>query len=367
MQYSNYCDSYNEAPKFVDLFCGAGGLSLGFVQAGGIPIAAVDNDKDSIMTYKNMFGCCHEVQCTNIQEWDVAHLRGQVEAVIGGPPCQGFSLARGERFVDDPRNGLYKYFVKSVNSLSPQWFVMENVPGIISIGGGIILEQIYQDFSEIGYSLTHRVINMAEYGVPQTRKRTIFVGNRLNKEFIWPKPRYVPMKDGESFDADKHFRTVEMAVGDLPWPAGNYFSHRANSQMRGPRNREVRTQPAFTLRVRGDEFAFCEFPAVGAFSPAECPEMELSYTDCQNELQETLRELPPTWVHDYVPVRKTSKDRQSLSGTRRLSTREQARLQTFPDWFEFVGTRVSQSRQIGNAVPPLFTRQVFSQLIAALE
>jgi DNA (cytosine-5)-methyltransferase 1 len=366
MEFSKYSDEYASAPKCIDLFCGAGGLSLGFTQAGGIPIAALDSDKDSIETYSKMFGICKDVQCVKIEEWKLKEQISDVDVIIGGPPCQGFSIARGTRFVDDPRNSLYKHFVKAVDKLKPKWIVMENVPGIISIGNGIVLQQIYQDFNEIGYDLTHKVINMAEYGVPQTRKRTIFVGNRLGKEFEWPKPRYKALRNNDTIWTEENFRTVDMAIGDLPWPKGKYFAHRANSQMRGPRNRDIHIQPAFTLRVRGDEFAICEEPAVGAFPPGLCPEMDLHYRPCQNDLQKTLREAPPEWINGYKmpPIKDISTD--NLVGTRRLDLREQARLQTFPDWFKFCGSKAAQGRQIGNAVPPLFARQLFIKIIEQL-
>ena len=231
----------------------------------------------------------------------------------------------------------------------------------------MILEQIYQDFEAIGYKLTHKVINMAEYGVPQARKRTIFVGNNLGKDFCWPQSEYIAMPKGSTEWNENHFRTVKMALNDLPWPMGNYFSHRANSKMRGPRNRDVNTQPAFTLRVRGDEFALCEFPASGAFSPGTCPEIELKYYPCENDFQKSMREHPPRWLKNYTaPALLHDDDREILHGTRRLSIREQARLQTFPDWFEFSGRPYSQSRQIGNAVPPLFARILFTEILQQL-
>ncbi len=352
----------------MDLFCGAGGLSLGCSQAGGIPIAALDSDADSIETYRKMFSVCKDVQCAKIEEWVMKADPNSIDIIIGGPPCQGFSLARGKRFVDDPRNSLYKYFVKTVKKVQPKWIVMENVPGIISIGNGSILKQIYQDFEEIGYKLTHKVINMAEYGVPQARKRTIFVGNNRGKEFIWPEPQYIPMKKGDNEWTEANFRTVNMAIGDLPWPKGNFFSHRANSQMRGPRNRDVNVQPAFTLRVRGDEFAFCEEPATGAFAPGDCPEIEMQYYPCENEFQQSMREKPPRWIKNYEMPKVVEKGQeQHLKGTRKLSLREQARLQTFPDWFEFSGKPYSQSRQIGNAVPPLFARVLFTKIMEQLD
>ncbi len=366
MLFSKYSTKYENAPTCIDLFCGAGGLSLGFAQAGGIPIAALDSDKDSIDTYRNMFGLCDDVQCTKIEEWKIKKDIKTVDVIIGGPPCQGFSTA-GHRFIDDPRNKLYKYFVKAVSELNPKWIIMENVPGIVTIGDGVVLKQIYEDFAEIGYQLTHKIINMADYGVPQARKRTIFVGNKLGKQFVWPEAKYYKLGNGEEYSADIHYRTVNMAVADLPWPKGNYFSHRANSQMRGPRNRDVMTQPAFTLRVRGDEFAFCENLAEGAFSPGECPEMELFYYPCENDFQKSMRETPPQWVKGYKkPKTINNKKTSQLTGTRKLSIREQARLQTFPDWFKFSGCKSSQSRQIGNAVPPLFARQLFAKLIEQL-
>jgi DNA (cytosine-5)-methyltransferase 1 len=208
---------------------------------------------------------------------------------------------------------------------------------------------------------------MADYGVPQARKRTIFVGNRMGKEFIWPEPSYVKLKKSDECWTDKNYRTVEMAVGDLPWPKGNYFSHRANSQMRGPRNRDVMEQPAFTLRVRGDEFAFCEKPATGAFPPGECPKRDMFYYPCKNDFQKTMREDPPKWIKNYKKPEVVNKEKTDyLVGTRKLAVREQARLQTFPDWFEFSGTPYSQGRQIGNAVPPLFARQLFANIISQL-
>lgn len=368
MIFSKYSNNYKNSPKFVDLFCGAGGLSLGCSQAGGIPVAALDSNEDSIETYKKMFSVCKDVQCTKIEEWVMKADPCSIDIIIGGPPCQGFSLARGKRFEDDPRNSLYKYFVNTVEKVQPKWIVMENVPGIISIGKGSILEQIYQDFEEIGYKLTHKIINMAEYGVPQARKRTIFVGNNMGKDFTWPEPQYIPMKKGESEWTEANFRTVNMAIGDLPWPKGNYFSHRANSQMRGPRNRDVNTQPAFTLRVRGDEFAFCEEPATGAFVPGDCPKLEMQYYPCENEFQQSMREKPPRWIKNYEMPKVVKKGKKEpLKGTRKLSIREQARLQTFPDWFEFSGSPYSQSRQIGNAVPPLFARVLFTKIIEQLD
>jgi DNA (cytosine-5)-methyltransferase 1 len=353
-------------PVCIDLFSGAGGLTLGFCQAGGLPIAAVDNDPDSIETYKRMFPMCEEVFCGDIEQWKPNNsYKKNVDVVIGGPPCQGFSLARGLRFVDDPRNHLYKEFVRLVSIFQPKWFVLENVQGITNIGDGIILKQIYEDFNSIDYKVTHQLVNMAEYGVPQLRKRAVFVGNNLGKDFRWPEKKFKKQsKTSISPESLPRYRTINEALSDLPWDIGSYFAHRANSKMRGPRNRDVFNDPAFTLRVRGDEFAFCEKPATKAFIPDFIPdESNFFYLPSNNEYQIAMRETPPSWIMDYKrPEERNSKSKTSLSGTRRLAIREQARLQSFPDWFQFYGRKYSQASQIGNAVPPLFAKQLFEAI-----
>jgi DNA (cytosine-5)-methyltransferase 1 len=361
--------STRKRPTCIDLFSGAGGMSLGFLMAGGNPIGAVDIDKDSIETYKKLFPKAKDVFLGDIEEWKPKTIPSGVDVIIGGPPCQGFSLARGLRFVDDPRNHLYKDFVRAVDYYKPSWFVMENVQGITNIGKGIILQQILEDFEAIGYSLEYKVVNMAEHGVPQLRKRAIFVGNNQGKKFEWPEKLH--KKKSEKDDlfsvALPRYNSVNEALSDLNLPIGNYFSHRANAQMRGPRNRCAHTEPAYTLRVRGDEFALCEEPAVSAFIPGPAPEEPALFSKPENEIQAYFQHQPPKWIENKAaPIRKKSTEGQILSGTRKLTIREQARLQGFPDWVNFEGTRYSQSRQIGNAVPPIFAYHLFRKIFSFL-
>jgi DNA (cytosine-5)-methyltransferase 1 len=360
-------DAIMGSPTCADLFSGAGGLSLGFCQSGGLPVAAVDHDPDSMATYGRMFPEGIDIHCGPIEGWIPRIETGSLTVAIGGPPCQGFSLARGLRFVDDPRNHLYRHFVRFLADFSPRWFVMENVPGITSIGRGLLLHQIFEDFRAIGYSVECRVINMADYGIPQMRRRAIFVGNRVNAHFAWPiathakaEPNVLTLLPGA-----EPYLSIRDALGDLPWSLGEYFAHRANSQMRGPRNRRVDRDPAFTLRVRGDEFALCDTPATGAFAPGPMPSERLTYSEPLNWFQDDMREEPPPWIQPDKKAATRRRRPPRLTGTRRLSLRELARLQTFPDWFGFSGVPSSQARQIGNAVPPLFARQLFRAILAS--
>lgn len=361
----------SQSPTCFDLFSGAGGLSIGFAMAGGVPVGAVDIDQDSISTYKRNFPMAIDVACCPIETWQPKTKPGKVDVIIGGPPCQGFSLARGLRFLDDPRNHLYKYFINLVGIYKPRWIVMENVEGITNIGGGFILEQILEDFANIGYHVDWKIVNMALYGVPQLRKRAIFVGNKHGVSFKWPETKYYDTrkkKAEQSLFADdlQPFNSVNSVLSDMLLAQGNYFSHRANAQMRGPRNRNAHSEPAFTLRVRGDEFALCEHPAESAFIPGPVPTEEILYTDPKNELQEMLRYNIPSWVKPEKVSRTSRRNLPVLKGTRRLTIKEQARLQTFPDWVKFEGRVTSQARQIGNAVPPMFAAQLFSEIITML-
>jgi DNA (cytosine-5)-methyltransferase 1 len=366
VQYTHKFKS--STPTCIDLFCGAGGLTLGFTQAGGLPIAAVDHDQPSIATYQAMFPMCKDVYCGDIRLWNPKPTRRPVDVVIGGPPCQGFSLARGRRFVDDPRNALYKEFVRIVSQVRPRWMVMENVPGIMNIGGGTIYNQISEDFSAIGYRIECRVINMEEYGVPQSRKRAIFVGTNTGAVIPWPvrSRSKNPNDQSDLFNTKAGVVTIHDALSDLPWPMGRYFAHRANSQMRGPRNRDVLRNTAFTLRVRGDEFGMCEHPAPSVFIPGPLPIVEQAFRSTQNDFQEYIRHAAPQWIAPSPRMSVNKRPVSWLVGTRRLAIREQARLQTFPDWFIFSGSEYRQSSQIGNAVPPLFGKTLFEALLQEL-
>jgi DNA (cytosine-5)-methyltransferase 1 len=355
-------------PIGIDLFCGAGGLSLGLCQAGGLPVASVDNDKSSIETYRRMFPICKEIYCGDIEKWKPKIKVSNVDVIVGGPPCQGFSLARGYRFVDDPRNHLYKYFIRLVDWYNPEWIVMENVPGINSIGGGCIREQIHDDFARIGYWLECKVINMADYGVPQSRRRAIFIGSRTQTSYSWPVPTHGNSGDDRLIDVVQPYVSVGDALNDLPWPLGKYIAHRANSKMRGPRNRDLWKKPSYTLRVRGDEFGIRNTPAKGVFSAELLEEGPILYRKVENDFQRCMRELPPPWLKDsYKEPALTEKPKSILRRSRRLTVREQARLQSFPDWFEFIGTTYSQGRQVGNAVPPLFAKGLFIQIFKELQ
>ena len=175
---------------FIDLFSGCGGMSLGFELAGFKSLLAIDSWEDALVTYKSNRNIARTL-CADIESIDVQALKqdyfdsSSVDLIIGGPPCQGFSIA-GKRVVDDERNALYKSFVRFVDVFRPKAFVMENVPNILSMANGKIKDAIIEEFSELGYKVECKILLAADYGVPQNRRRAFFVGLLNGKSFKFP-------------------------------------------------------------------------------------------------------------------------------------------------------------------------------------
>ena len=335
----------------LDLFCGCGGLSKGFEQAGYNILLGIDFWDVSLKTYKHN----HKNSDTLLADLSVfdpskLQLDKTVDVIIGGPPCQGFSLA-GKRNVDDPRNKLYQAFVKTVAHFKPKAFVLENVPNLISMAGGAIKDAIIRDFEALGYHVVYKVLTASDYGVPQRRRRVFFVGILdKNKTFKYPEP-------------NKKEVTTSEALSDLPEnsiadgssypcePLSEYQKEmRKNSKV--VFNHQVSSHSEQTKKI------ISLVPDGG------------NYKDLPEELQGTRR------VHIAWTRFNSAKPSNTIdTGHRhhfhykynRIPTvRESARLQSFPDDFEFLGSKTDQYKQVGNAVPPKLAESVAKQLKAAL-
>ncbi len=330
--------------KIIDLFCGCGGLSLGFEMAGFEPILAIDLWKDAIVTYnhnrKDKVG-----KCVDIKDLSDEHLRSlntnkEIVGVIGGPPCQGYSTV-GTRDINDPRNHLYLQYCRVVEQVQPTFFVLENVKGLTTLCNGMFRDDIYERFSKLGYTVSYKIINAAHYGVPQNRERVFFVGIK-NRDFVFPA--------GD----DKNLLTCKDAISDLPKLSeenGAYPHHeyacapQTQYQKMMRKDSSVIFNHQLTMHTEQTKQIIGMIPDGGK-----------------------IKDLP----REYWDVRKYNKAFERMSSSRPSNTvdtghrnyfhysenriptaRENARLQSFPDIFEFIGTRTSQYKQIGNAVPPL--------------
>lgn len=301
----------------ISLFCGAGGLDIGFERAGFKTIWANDFEPDACKTHENWSDA--KVVCGDIAKVDIDTIP-DADIILGGFPCQGFSLS-GPRKIDDSRNVLYKHYVKIVKEKKPLMFVGENVKGILTMGGGQVIEAIIEEFSECGYDVYCKLLNARDFEVPQDRERVIICGFRkdLNiKHFEYPTPRGFIV-------------TLREALKNIPEPTDDEVCMAPYSSRFMSRNRK-----------RGWD--------------------EVSYTIPAMAKQVTLYPGSP----DMNKIDKDLWEFGKEGITRRLSWREAAAIQTFPADLEFYGDLVSKYKQIGNAVPVKLAEIVATHLYALL-
>ena len=296
--------------KIISLFSGAGGLDLGLVQSGHTVVWANDNDIDACETYRNNIG--NHVICSDISDIQLNTIP-DADVIVGGFPCQGFSMANKSRSIDDKRNKLYEYFVKIVAEKQPKYFIAENVRGILSLDKGEAIKTIVNDFENIGYNVRYQIFNMADYGVPQTRQRVIIAGTRKDIQKIFPFPQPTHTKDC--------WVNIAEALSDIPEPlcGQNKISNHiyskykvTNRNFTGHRKTDPQ-KPSPTILARGN--------GKGGVCAIQHP-----------------------------------------NNRRRMSVRESATIQTFPVDFIFSGKMNSMYRQVGNAVPVLFAKYLGEQL-----
>ena len=339
----------------IDLFCGCGGLSLGFEKAGFDILLGIDAWEDAITTFnfnhKNSKGICSDLSTLNPKDIEF-HLNGKsVDVIIGGPPCQGFSVA-GKRIVDDERNKLYKNFVRFVEFFKPKAFMMENVPNILSIGNGIVRDAIVKDFSNLGYKVVYKILTASDYGVPQNRRRTFFVGFKNGNEFTFPLPTVKQKVTSKEAISDLPDKTVLDGEKYPVTPQSNYQKlMRKNAS--GLYNHRVTVHTEQTKRI------IAMVPDGG------------NYKDLPVELQQT-RKVHIAWTRldsskPSFTIDCGHNHHFHYKYNRVPTVRESARIQSFPDDFIFLGKLGSQLRQVGNAVPPLMAEEIAKEIINELQ
>ena len=340
----------NKSLNCIDLFCGCGGLSLGFEKAGFKILLGIDVWQDAITTYKrnhkNSKGICADLSKLKPQGIETELGGNDVDLIIGGPPCQGFSVA-GKRIIDDERNKLYKNFVRYVDYFRPKAFVMENVPNILSIGNGIVKYSIIKDFSDLGYKVVYKILTASDYGVPQNRRRTVFVGLKSRNEFAYPKATttgYISSKEAISDlpdytvkDGDKYPNAPQSEYQELMRRNANgLYNHRVTIHTE-------RTKSIINLVPDGG-----------------------NYKDLPFELRQT-RKVHIAWTRldssrPSFTIDCGHNHHFHYEYNRVPTVRESARLQSFPDDFVFLGKLGSQLRQVGNAVPPLMAEAIAREI-----
>ena len=349
-------------PTVIDLFAGVGGLSLGFEKAGFDVVLANEYDSSIAEAYlKNH-------QQTKMIVGDITKLNlddvfgpyiNKIDVVIGGPPCQGFSQKGQRKTIYDERNFLFKYYVEVVRLVKPKYFVMENVPNLLTAENGFFRKEVTELFNSLGYSLTPGVLNAADYGVPQNRRRAVIIGKLNGVAPAMPLPLSQKV-------------TIWDAIEDLAFLASG----------EGSEEQSYRSAPksAYAKLLRGN----CEILSNHIATRHSKLALERLAMIPPNSGKEVLPKehltksiYSGTWTRmgkDEISVTITTRFDTPSSGKfthpyldRAITVREAARIQSFPDDFVFTGTKSSQMKQVGNAVPPLLAKAVADTIMADIK
>lgn len=325
------------APTLMDLFCGAGGMTLGFQQAGFLPILGVDDDSHAVATHERNFtgeSICADIR--HISEFPPS------DVVIGGPPCQGFSRLGKQVRRERLENQLWRQYVRAVEQARPYVFVIENVPEFFD---DVAFDGVLEASERLGYAVAHGVLNAADYGVPQRRQRAFVIGSRVGEPSLPPQTHQRPGTEN-LFASLPPWQTVRDAIGDLPLEPTNENLHnkRNVSELSLERYRHVPpggNRKDIPEHLLPDCWRYKDPRGGGS-------------TDLMGRL---------AWDAPSLTIRtqfvKPEKGRYlHPEAHRSLTVREGARLQTFPDDFEFEGSLFQIIKQIGNAVPVELARQI---------
>ncbi len=342
--------------KVADLFAGVGGLSQGFIKAGCSIEFAVEFDSAIAEAYKKNHPHT-TVYNADISTLDTVLLKQKhphIDIIIGGPPCQGFSQKGKRLSINDPRNYLFQQFVRFVRDFNPTYFVIENVPNILTTSKGFFKDEIIKEFETLGYSVNCGILCAADFGVPQDRRRAVFIGKKGDESISLPQP------NGKS-------TTIKEAIYDLPFIESG--EGKEVSQYIVPPSTE------YQKKLRGSSNILYNHVAT-KHSKIALERLALIPKGCGKEVlpqeHHTKSIYSGTWcrlLEDGIAATITTRFDTPSSGrfthpvlNRCLTVREAARIQSFPDNFRFYGNKMSQMKQVGNAVPPLLAYAIALQI-----
>lgn len=357
----------------IDLFCGCGGFSYGFEQAGYHVLLGVDIWKDALYTF------LQNHKNSKVLEGDLSALSGkdllayiqkekhEIDVIIGGPPCQGFSIS-GKRILDDPRNELYKAFVTIVADIQPKVFVMENVPGLVRLYNGKAKDRILESLEQIGYNVNYQILTAADYGVPQMRKRVFFVG--LRKDLFHFPYDYFHFPEPTHGEQRKYpYITSKEAIDDLPLLENMKLKPDEVLAYPSPPNSTYQE-----LMRKNSKCIHNHIPTIHKPKTVQTIAMVPdggNYKDLPRELWGT-RKVNIAWTRmnsarPCFTIDTGHNHHFHYKANRVPTVRESARIQSFPDTFIFYGTKTSQLKQVGNAVPPILAQAIAEQIKVTID
>jgi DNA (cytosine-5)-methyltransferase 1 len=368
------------SPSVIELFAGAGGMMLGLENAGFDTVFANEIHADPCKTLNHNFPG-KKILCADVQSINRTKLRDLIpknkviDLVAGGPPCQGFSTA-GMKNADDPRNTMLGEFVRLVNEIKPRFFLLENVTGLKSLHGGRLLENLLNEFASIGYHFDYKVLHAADFGVPQMRKRLIVLGSKDNSSVKFPDPTHssanIDSRQLRLLDDKFPFVTCGDAIGDLPpINSGETTEHYLidpetpyQREMRNGCSRITNHQASKHKKETMDYYSLIPAGGTALDIPIEQRNKKAGIQRWPSDgISRTITTEPTDFLHPFL--------------NRVPTVRETARIQSFPDKYEFLGQRTtgnkmrrlgycSQTQQVGNAVPPILAEAIGREIIKKL-
>ena len=334
--------------KIIDLFCGCGGLSLGFEKAGFAVAYAIDMWNKAIETYNHnhvdKVAECRDIHELTNEELKKINADGDIVGVIGGPPCQGFSKV-GTRDVNDPRNHLYLEYCRVVEQISPEFFVLENVEGLLTLCKGMFRDDIVKRFGDLGYKVEFQPVCAADYGVPQNRHRVFFVGMK-KKSFVFPKKLDYVVTSKDAI-CDLVPLSMENGMDELH-PYATEPQNDYQREMRG--NVSMVANHQITNHTQKTIDIISMVPDGGTIYDLPDEYWEV------RKYRKGFERMP-----SFRPCHTVDTGHRNYfhySENRIPSARENARLQSFPDSYVFLGTKTDQYKEIGNAVPPVLAYHI---------
>jgi DNA (cytosine-5)-methyltransferase 1 len=391
----------NKKPTVVSLFAGCGGLDMGFKKAGFEIIWSNDFFPDAVETYKKNIG--KHIVLGDITQIDSSEIPDNFDILLGGFPCQGFSIANKNRSMKDSRNFLYREMLRVIRDKKPKVFLAENVKGLLSIEGGEVMKMILKDFRELGYEVDYELLNAANFGVPQNRQRVIIIGNRLGIKNTFPKETHgISLKKPITVkEAVEHFADLELSYTRQEHEGKITQNHIARTNIHdtfwGRRYRvnqyEIcnylkywRNKAGISTKKVDEHFGYSHTAGHWFRKDNNCGSIPnpkdwlklkklLKFND-KFDKQVTELELKPITFEQSLRVNNWDTPSDTITATgpeihpnkkRRMSVRECAVLQTFPDNFVFYGALGSMYKQIGNAVPVLLGKHLAKEIKKSLE
>jgi len=355
--------------KVIDLFSGVGGLSYGFAHNDNFEIVAANEilpnmAKAYLLNHPTVKVYIEDIKYFNAKkvEKDLGIKASDIDIVIGGPPCQAYSTV-GKRLIDDPRGKLFQEYYRVLKEFNPKLFLFENVRGLLSMQKGKLLDTIIYLFESLGYKVKYKLLNAADYGAPQIRERVIIIGSKLKTEFKYPEPTHCNFGENGLFENKlKPYLTIEEAISDLPFIKTNEESFEYSSEPQNEFQKLMRKNAPKKImdhnspRNNDKLVKMMELLPDGG-TPEDLPDFLRPTSGFKNTYCRLWWKRPSTTITRNLSTPSSSRCIHPKA-PRPLTTREGARIQCFPDDYQFYGSRSDRNLQIGNAVPTFLSNAI---------